>query len=232
MQVTSGVSGTVVPAFTHGLTIFLLIVGLGHISGGHFNPAVTLGVLISGNINFFRAILYIVFQLTGGCLGALLIRAVTNNSTASEGNSYENVMRNGSLTFPGTDVNVFQASICEAVFTFLLVLTVLLAAIESKGTNLFAAQAIGTCVIVDILAGGMLTGASMNPARSFGPAVAYTIFGQEPHFFAWRAHYVYWIGPAVGSCLAAVIYKCLLAESKNRWCSRYKYEVNSLDQKL
>jgi len=197
-------------AFAHGLTIALLVISLGPISGGHFNPAVTLGVTLSNALHPLRAIFYVFFQLLGGFIGALFVRIVSPNYA----------IRNGITTIPQDPngvlaVTVGQGIVLEALLTYLLVQSVLCAAVDSDGTNPLAPLAIGFTLAVDIFAGGDLTGASMNPARSLGPSIAASIFGstvQDP----WKYQYIYWAGPAIGSIVAAVFYRLVLAKPQHR----------------
>jgi len=204
---TGGIVGA---AFAHGLTIALLVISLGPISGGHFNPAVTLGVTISNAIHPLRAIFFVIFQLLGGFIGSLFVRITSPD--------YEH--RNGITTIgrnlQGEDVaNAGQAIVLEILLTYLLVQTVLCAAVDSDGKNTLAPLAIGFTLAVDIFAGGDITGASMNPARSLGPSVVASIFGGTSRS-PWEYHYVYWVGPIVGSIIAALFYRLVLAKREHR----------------
>lgn len=205
MQALSG-AGVVGAALCHGITIFVLIAGLGHISGGHFNPAVTIGAVIGGGIPLINAIFYIASQLLGGLVGAMFVRAV------SHGNAYELVIKGG-VTVPGTDVYAMEAITCEAIMTYLLVTTVLVTAVDTS-SNVLAPLAIGLSIATDILGGAKISGASMNPARSFGPAVAYSIFGNSNAH--WDMHYVYWIGPLLGAAVAGTIYRLFFGNEDKR----------------
>jgi len=163
------------PAMAHGITIAILVISLGHVSGGHFNPAVTLGIGIAGGIHWLKAILYVIFQLLGGFIGALFVKALTSE------NIYNNIVRGG-ITIPNVPPqNWDEALVCEIMLTYFLVQTVLNAAYDSNGENKAAPFAIGFTVMVDVLAGGQISGASMNPARSFGPALAFQII--NPKYF-------------------------------------------------
>jgi len=193
------------PAFAHGFTIALLVISLGPISGGHFNPAVTLGVTLSNAIHPIRAALYVVFQLLGGFIGALFVRVV----------SPDYADRNGITTVTNANTNPGQAIVLEIILTYILVQTVLCAAVDSEGKNVLAPLAIGFCLVVDIFAGGDITGASMNPARSLGPALAASIFGGT-NANPWQYHYVYWAGPIVGAVIAALFYRLVLAKQERR----------------
>lgn len=234
-QATSG-GGVTAAALAHGFCIALMIIGIGRISGGHFNPAVTLGIFLSGEISWLMAILYVLGQLVGSVFGAVLARAVLTHDKYI----LDRVTGLTSVAFTFTTegaVNpnypVLSIILCEIILTFVLVITVLMAAVDGGERNVLAPLAIGLAVLVDILAGGNISGASMNPARSFGPALAYSFFGGEhatsfcpPNSTApcilevkyhWYYHYVYWVGPLIGGALAAILYKLILAPSEKRW---------------
>ncbi|XP_062605108.1 aquaporin-8-like [Saccostrea cucullata] len=182
-------------AIAHGLTIVVLIAGLGKISGGHFNPVVTLGVTLSGGMHWVASIFYVLAQLIGGMVGAAFVLAVLPETVYKSITGGAHTL--GSGVYPG------WAILAEGILTFLLVFTVLLTAVDENKTKL-APLAIGFSVAVDIIAGAKTTGASMNPARSFGPAVAYSKYGDVN---VWEHHYVYWFGPICGAGVAALLYK-------------------------
>ncbi|XP_052071843.1 aquaporin-8-like [Mytilus californianus] len=185
----------------HGLMIALLIMGLGNISGGHFNPAVTLGVALNDGISLSLSVLYFCAQMIGGALGAAFTRAVLPS------NVYHGAISiNGGAHTLSPGVEPGWAILCEAILTFVLVFTVLMNALDKRNQDsVLTPLAIGFAVAVDIMGGGMTTGGSMNPARSFGPALAVSAFNTD----VWKHHYVYWIGPAIGSLVAAGIYRFL-----------------------
>lgn len=185
----------------HGLMIALLIMGLGNISGGHFNPAVTLGVALNGGISISLSVLYFFAQMIGGALGAAFTRAVLPSHVY-----HGDMSINGGAHTLSAGVEPGWAVMCEAILTFVLVFTVLMNALDKRNQDsVLTPLAIGFAVAVDIMGGGMTTGASMNPARSFGPALAVSTFNDD----VWKHHYVYWVGPALGSLVAAGIYRFL-----------------------
>jgi len=199
-------------AFAHGLTIFILVASLGHISGGHFNPAVTLSVALAGKLpggyyGFWQVPLYWMAQLTGGFLGALLVRAVTLK--------FEYDGFDGGATYLHLGDEWYQGLISEAMLTFILTQTVLMTACDTS-TNLLAPLAIGMCLSLDIFAAGTLTGASMNPARSLGPGIAMSIFAYKDTGYIWNIHYIYWAGPFIGATLSAFFYRTVFGRGKNR----------------
>jgi MIP family channel proteins len=151
--------GVVVAALAHGLILAAIIYMLGHISGAHVNPAVTMGLLVGGKINVTKAVYYWVAQLVGAIVAAILLNVISPDA-AKAGQTI------GSLTAG----SVGQAAIFEAILTFFLVSTVYQAAVYGKAGNL-AGVAIGFTLAASILAGGTYTGASLNPARTLGPAL-------------------------------------------------------------
>jgi len=176
--------GLVGVALAHGLALMVIIYAWGAISGGHVNPAVTFGLAITGRFPWPRALRYWIVQLLGAALAAFLLRALIG----TQGNI--------GMTLPAASVSIWQAIVIEAVLTFFLVTAVFGSAVAGRGGNA-AAVAIGLVLAMDILMGGPLTGASMNPARSFGPALAMGNFTDL---------YVYFIGPLLGGGLAAIFY--------------------------
>ncbi len=166
--VTGGIMGEgltsarlVAIALAYGLAIALLVTATAKISGGHINPAVTFGALITGKIVVTKAIMYIVAQLIGAVVGAFLLTMVI--PSAAQGGLGAHGL--------GSAVRVGGGLLAEIVLTFVLVFVVFAAAMDPKGLGNLAPIAIGLAVLVDHLMGVPITGASMNPARSFGPAL-------------------------------------------------------------
>lgn len=151
----------VVPALAHGLAVVGLAYTYGHISGTHINPAVTVGLLVGGQIEPVKALVYIVAQFLGGVVAAYTLVALVPFEAGNFGQTV------GSLT----QSNPTSAAILEAILTFILVSAVYQNAAFGKSGN-FAGVAIGFTLVVCILAGGVYTGASLNPARTLGPALA------------------------------------------------------------
>ncbi|MDX2075922.1 MAG: aquaporin [bacterium] len=147
-----------VPAFAHGLTVMGIIYAYGHISGAHINPAVTLGLFVGGRITLSKALFYIVAQFLGSLLAPLLIIIILGSNANL-----------GETTGTLTENNIWQAALLEAILTFILVCVIFQAGIYGKAGNL-AGIVIGLTLTGLILAGGVFTGASLNPARTFGPA--------------------------------------------------------------
>lgn len=193
---TAGV-GLLGVALAHGLAIAVMVSATGGISGGHLNPAVTFGVLVGGKIKPADAILYWISQLAGGTAAALLLLAIY-------GADGRDIVAKGTPDL-GAGVSVGSGILVELVLTFFLVFVVYGTAVDARAPKI-GGLAIGLTIALDILFGGPLTGGSMNPARTFGPALA------SGH---WNNHLVYWIGPMAGGGLAGLIYgRFLISDSK------------------
>jgi MIP family channel proteins len=189
-------SGLVGIALAHGVVLAVMVSVLAHISGAHFNPAVTLAIWVVRKIDTPRALLYIVTQLVAGILASFALRWVLPEglwSPDGAGPSLGNTAVNVSI-----GMTAERAVAVEAFLTFFLVIAVFGTAVDDRGP--FAKTAgltIGLVLVFDILMGGPLTGASMNPARSLGPAVA---TGDLTDIW------VYFAGPIGGGVLAAGLY--------------------------
>jgi MIP family channel proteins len=195
---TDANANLLVVALAHGLAIGVMVSATGHISGGHFNPAVTFGALVGRQISPGLAVVYWISQLLGGLSGALTLWGIFP-ATAWQPTH---------LGTPGLGpgVGVGTGILVEAVLTFFLVFVVYGAAIDPKGAfRSVGSLAIGLTITMDILMGGTLTGAAMNPARWFGTAVVANFFDN------W---YVYWIGPLLGGAVAGLVYGRILLERK------------------
>lgn len=178
-------------ALAHGLALSMAVYASGHISGGHINPAVTVAMLLRGKIKPPAAAGYIIAQLVGATLAALIL------SSFFPGESIEQVKLGATLGSLSTPENATAVLAIEIVLTFLLLTTIFAVAVDARGPKNVYGFAIGLTVAFDILCAGPLTGASMNPARSFGPALV----GSH-----WDIHWVYWVGPIVGGAIAAFLY--------------------------
>jgi aquaporin Z len=180
-------AGLVGIALAHGLAIAIMVSALGHVSGGHFNPAITLGFLVTRRIDPPLAAVYWAAQLVGGLLGALALRATFPDGVDLDA---------GVPVLNG--IGAGSGIVLEAILTFLLVWVVFATAVDPRGTFAsIAGLAIGLTITIDILAAGPLTGAAMNPARSLGPELVQNV---------WDDFYVYLIGPAIGGAVAALLY--------------------------
>lgn len=194
--------GLVGVALAHGLVIMVMVVAFGAVSGGHFNPAVTIGMWLNGKVDSAKAGVYIAAQLTGAVLGALVLKFTIPTAVADAANL--GTPKVGHVFGAGSA----QAVLGETVLTFFLVLTIF--AVATDDTNPFsglAPLAIGGVLIACILAGGPLSGAALNPARWLGPALV------SGSFTDW---WVYLVGPIMGGIVAAMLWGLLLDPKRNK----------------
>jgi MIP family channel proteins len=182
-----------VVGLVHAFLLFGLIVMFGVASGGHFNPAVTLAAAAIRRISGIDALIYILAQLSGAVLGALLAKGLLLDE--GRATNYGAAQVSGLL---GGD---FQGMIVEGIGTFCLVLVILAAVYSKKSVKDWAPLAIGTTLGFIVMVGGPLTGGAFNPARWFGPALVSN---------EWGGVWPYLLGPIVGSLLAAVVFKLVL----------------------
>ena len=189
-----GLPGITAVAFAHGLAIMAFAFAFGSVSGGHMNPAVTIGVLAAGAMRVGEAIGYIISQLIGGVAGALLLRTVLGGAATGLGTPA--LAQN--LILGTTSITITPAAgfMIEALMAFFLVTVVLGTAVAGRAGNL-APLAIGMTLTFNILMGGALTGAPFNPARALGPMVATGKFDD-----AW----LYLLAPLVGAIVAAIVH--------------------------
>jgi MIP family channel proteins len=200
----AGLPGVAAIAFAHGLTVMAFAFAYGSVSGGHFNPAVTVGVLAAGAMTAGEAIGYIVSQLIGGVAGALLLRIVLGG--AATGLGMPALAHNLALGVTTLTVAPWAGFVIEAVLGFFLVTVVLSTAVAGRAGNL-APLAIGVTLTLNIIMGGALTGAAFNPARALGPMVATGNFSD-----AW----LYLTAPIVGAIVAAILHAGLARLSQER----------------
>jgi aquaporin Z len=196
--VGSGQLDLVGVALAHGLVLAIMVSITGHISGGLVNPAVTIALWVAGKIPTYRAGILIVAQLLGAVAGALLVRFVVGGDLFDAGGAGAPAL--------GPDVSVGTGIVLEAILTFFLVFAVFGTAIDPRGPwNKTAGFTIGLVIAFDILAFGPLTGAAMNPARWFGPALVGGLWGDA----------IVWIvGPIAGAIIASVVYTSVFLRSK------------------
>jgi MIP family channel proteins len=187
MTTSGGDGGRLAVAAAHGLILAIMVSAFMRISG-HFNPAVTLGFLATRRIELSMAGIYIVAQIVGATLAAYTLKGTFPADVFAAARGGGQSVAEG--------VSGMQAVTLEAIATALLVFAVFGTAVDPQAPKV-GGFAIGLTVAADILGIGGLTGASMNPARSFGPAVASRVF---------EGQYVYWVGPILGGVIAAVVY--------------------------
>ncbi|KAM6166295.1 aquaporin-8 [Erethizon dorsatum] len=193
-------TGVLQPALAHGLALGLIIATLGNISGGHFNPAVSLAAMLIGGLNVMMLLPYWISQLCGGLIGAALAKAVSPEERFwnASGAAFVTVQEHK---------QVAGALGAEIILTTLLALAVCMGAINEKTQGPLAPFSIGFSVTVDILAGGAVSGACMNPARAFGPAVV------ASH---WDFHWIYWLGPLLAGLLVGLLIRFFIGDGKTR----------------
>jgi MIP family channel proteins len=199
-----GLPGIAAIAFAHGLTIMAFAFAYGPVSGGHMNPAVTIGVLAAGAMSAGEAIGYIVSQFVGGVAGALLLRTVLGG--AATGLGMPALAHNLALGATSLTVTPAAGFMIEALLAFFLVTVVLSTAVAGRAGNL-APLAIGMTLTFNILMGGALTGAPFNPARALGPMVATGNFSD-----AW----LYMTAPIIGAIVAAIVHTGLVRLAEER----------------
>jgi aquaporin NIP len=190
-KVYGGTLGSVGVSLAFGLAIMVMVYATGHLSGAHINPAVTIAFTLTRHFPARHAVVYIAAQLLGAALGALSLLAVWPDQPASLG-----------ATVPS--VGVGSALVYEILLTAFLMFVIMAVATDTRAVGAAAAIAIGGTIGLDAIFGGQVTGASMNPARSFGPALA---SGE------WNDFWIYLVGPVVGAALGALAYQLVRGEA-------------------
>ena len=184
-------AGNLEVALAHGLVIAVMASAVGHISGGHFNPAVTLGFLVTGRLSPILAGAYWIAQFGGAIAGAALLKWIFTGEAQ------------GNLGAPavGPGIEPEAALIIEAILTFFLVWVIFATAADPRGTfKSIAGLAIGLTITFDVLLAGPLTGGAMNPARAFGPELLSN---------DWNDFWIWYVGPFAGGVLGAIAYEWL-----------------------
>ena len=181
----------------HAFALFMLIIAFGQVSGGHFNPAVTIAAAAMRRIDPVDAVVYILAQLSGGVLGALLVKGILLDE--GRASNY------GAASMSDLIGGSFAGAVVEGLGTFLLVLAVCAVAMNPRARQEWAPWAIGSTLGFAVMIFGPLTGGSFNPARWFGPALIGDAFGSFSDVWP------YVIGPLVGAILAVVIYRFVIA---------------------
>eukprot|EP00250_Pteridium_aquilinum_P017122 c23466_g1_i1 orf=189-992(+) len=196
--------GFLISAICQGFAIYAAAANAYHVSGGHINPAATLSLLVGGYITMFKSILYIVMQLTGSFLASLVLKYITNIGASMP------------VHVVGGDITVAEALVMEIVLTFILVYTIYARAVDPRAreTADAAPLTVGLLVTALTLCGGPFSSASLNPARSFGPALV---------AWKWTNHWIYWVGPMVGAVLSAIVYDLVYIPSSTRSKKQISY---------
>ena len=185
--IATGGQNLVAIALAHGLALAMAV----YATNGHINPAVTLTMYARTRIDAPMTLGYLAGQLAGAVLAAFLLKELYPNSMAPE------VKLGATLGSLSTQDHVMRVLVIEAILTFFLLITIFGVAVDKRAPKNVYGFAIGLTVCMDILAAGALTGASMNPARSFGPAL---IGG------FWDIHWAYWLGPILGGLVGGYFY--------------------------
>lgn len=175
-------------ALAHGFAIAFLAFATANISGGHMNPAVTFAAVLTKKLSGARGMMFVAGQLAGAVIGALLLLATIPD--AADTNLGAHAL--------APDVSISMGLLMEIVVTFVLVFVIFATAVDPGGIAPLAPLAIGMAVLVDHLVAIPVTGASMNLARTFGPAL---VSGE------WANHWIYWLGPLIGGGIAGVLYQ-------------------------
>jgi MIP family channel proteins len=187
-----GTFGLLGVAAAYGVALAVAVSATMHVSGGHCNPAVTIGLLSVGRIDVRKAALYVVSQLLGALVAALAIKGLYPEMAGQV----------ASLGAPklANDVTAAQGIVIEAILTFILAFAVMGTAVDARGPKI-GGLGIGLALFVGMLAGGQMTGAALNPARAIGSQLASLDFTGAA---------IYWIGPVLGGVLAMQVYERLL----------------------
>jgi len=184
---------SVIISLAFGFVVFILVQTLGHVSGGHFNPAITAALVVTNKVTLIRGLLYIAVQCLGAIAGSAVLKVLLPTETTSATLGLTNLK----------NVTVAQAVGLEFFLGFILVLVVFGVTDPHKGlVKIVAPLTIGIAVAVGHLTTLDYTGSSMNPARSFGVSVVTGV---------WEHHWIYWVGPSAGGLVAALVYEYLLA---------------------
>ena len=187
-------AGIVGIALAHGLALSVAVNAFGGISGAHFNPAVSCGFCVTGRLPLTNLGPYIVAQLVGATTAAFICRAIFPVDAVAQAQL--------GIPLPATWASPGVILLAEFIMTFLLMTSIFGTAVDQRGQAVkIGGFGIGLTVAFDILAGGAITGASMNPARSFGPALVMGNFS---------FHWLYWVAPIAGACVAALLYERVL----------------------
>jgi aquaporin TIP len=176
-------------ALANGLAIGIMVTNLGHISGGHFNPAITLGFVATRRITLPLAVAYWISQFAGAIVAAAILRGLFSHSAFL-----------GAVPH-AAGFGAGKGLVVEIILTFFLVWAVFATAVDPRGAfKSIAGLAIGLTITIDVFMGGPLTGAAMNPARAFGPELLGNFWGEG---------WIYYLGPAIGAVIAATAYDYL-----------------------
>ncbi len=210
---TGGHPGLVGIALAHGVVLAIVVSATMNISGGHINPAVTLAMVATGRIKIVPAIAYIIAQCAGAIIAGFLLAYIFNSISAGAASisGSEAIVKSmlGTPNFNPQLMTFGSAILVEAVLTFLLAFAIFGTAVDDRAPHI-GGWGIGLMVGADILMGGPLTGAAMNPARTIGTLIG----GGSVTSGLWSQHAVYWIGPVLGAILGALAYDIFILKPR------------------
>ncbi len=190
-EVSGGAITHIGIALTFGLIVMVMIFATGHISGAHINPAVTLAFAVTKHVPWSTVPKYWLAQLVGASVGSLLVAVVIGDGARL----------GATLPLNGA---VGSSFVLEIILTMILMFVIMSVATDERAQGSLAAVAIGSTVALEAMFAGPISGASMNPARSLGPALVGT---------HWADHWIYWVGPIVGAVLGALLYVFIRGQS-------------------
>lgn len=190
--------GSIAVALAFGLALVALVSALGHVSGAHLNPAVTLGLAATGKFPWKYAPAYVAAHVAGACVASLAVWSIFGDAARD--------VAGLAATAPAAGVSVGRAFACEAIVTFILVLVVVSVATDARSPAAAAAPAVGAALAAAVLVGGPLSGGAVNPARAFGPML---VAGRFPD--GW---WLYALAPVLGGVLAALLYDRFIKEAE------------------
>ncbi|XP_046894638.1 aquaporin-8b [Hypomesus transpacificus] len=193
-------AGRLQPALVHGLAVAVLVACMAEISGSHFNPPFTLAIYLCGGMKLNMVAPYLISQLIGGIVGAAMAKVMTpaENYARAQGAAFSLLQ---------SETQLWGALFGEVAMTCLITMVVLLGAVNAKSRSPLVPFMVGCTVIINVLAGGDVSGTCLNPARALGPAVMTNY---------WTYHWVYWVGPITGGLIAAALVRLLLGDKKTR----------------
>jgi len=217
-----GVPNITLIALAHGFAIMVLIYAVGEVSGGHINPAVTWACLLTNKISFIRFLIYVIAQLAGAVVGSGILKSILPPQFQDYGMGC-NVIN--------PELSVGEGFVAEIIFTFIFVFVVFATAISpfagklaplsggdaEYGPGKLTPFAVGMTILILSCVGIPFTGASMNPARTFGPAIVHG---------CWANHWVYWAGPLLGSSIAAIVAQIIFLSNPTTIAAIFKAQRN------
>ncbi|KAM4597990.1 aquaporin-8b [Polymixia lowei] len=193
-------AGRLQPALVHGLAVAVMVACMAEISGSHFNPPFTLAIYLCGGMQLNMVPLYLISQVVGGVIGAAMAKAMTSKENYAKA-------QGAAFALLHSEDQLGGALFGEIAMTCLVTMVVLLGAVNPKSRSPLVPFMVGCTVIINVLAGGDVSGTCLNPARAFGPALVSNY---------WVYHWVYWVGPIGGGLVAAALVRLFLGDRETR----------------